>query len=318
MGIKPIFSAEEAAFLVEDGMTVTASGFVASVLPEMLTGALESRFLKTGSPKNLTLFYAAAQGNRDGSGADHFAHPGMLKRVIGGHYNMVPKIGKMILDNEIEAYNFPQGTLSQLYRDIAAHKPGTITHVGIGTFADPRVEGGKLNKRTKEDMVEVIDILGEEKLIYKAIPLNIAFLRGSLADPYGNVTLEHEAGPLESTSVAQAVHNSGGKVIVQVERIVSPGQLDPRMVIIPGIYVDGLVVSGGKDHEQFVGWEYDPSISGETRVPVEGLERDQLCTKKIIARRAAMELEKNSVVNLGIGIPEYIAKSQTKRKLESI
>lgn len=308
MSKKPILSADEAALLVEDGMTLTDSGFVASVLPEMLTKALEKRFLETGHPRDLTLFYAAAQGNSDGSGADHFAHPGMLRRVIGGHYNMVPKLGKMILDNEIEAYNLPQGTLSQLYRDIAGHRVGTITHVGTGTFVDPRVEGGKLNERTTEDLVEVVDILGEEKLLYKAMPLDIAFLRGSLADEQGNITLEHEAGPLESTSIAQAVHNSGGKVIVQVERVVSDGQIDPRMVIIPGIYVDALVVSGGgEDHEQFVGWEYDPSVSGEVRIPAGNLEKAPLNAKKIIARRAAMELKEDSVVNLGIGIPEFIS-----------
>ena len=146
MSKKPIITADEAASWVKDGDCITTSGFVASGMPEALTRALEQRFLETGSPKNLTLFYAAAQGNQDGSGADHFAHAGMLKRVIGGHYNMVPELGKLITANKLEAYNLPQGTLSQLYRDIAGHRVGTLTHVGMNTFADPRIEGGKLNR----------------------------------------------------------------------------------------------------------------------------------------------------------------------------
>ena len=163
MSKKPVITAAEAAKMVQDGMTFTTSGFVASAMPEALNKALEQRFLESGSPKDLTLFYAAAQGNRDGSGADHFAHEGMLKRVIGGHYNMVPELGKLINANKLEAYNLPQGTLSQLYRDIAGHKVGHITHVGLNTFADPRIEGGKLNRVTTEDIVEVVEVLGEER-----------------------------------------------------------------------------------------------------------------------------------------------------------
>ena len=211
-----IITAGEAAALVGDSMTVTTSGFVASDMPEALSKALEQRFLETGSPRDLTLFYAAAQGNRDGSGADHFAHEGMTKRVIGGHWNMVPQLGRMVLENKIEGYNLPQGTLSQLFRDIAAHRVGTITHVGLNTFADPRIEGGKLNSITTEDLVEVVSILGEEKLLYKSFPIDIAFIRGTYSDENGNITMEHEVASLESTSIALAFRNSGGKVFVQV------------------------------------------------------------------------------------------------------
>ncbi len=303
-----IITALEAASMVEDSMTVTASGFVASAMPEALTKALEQRFLETGSPKNLTLFYAAAQGNRDGSGADHFAHEGMTKRVIGGHWNMVPELGKMVLENKIEGYNLPQGTLSQLLRDIAGHRVGTITHVGLNTFADPRIEGGKLNSISTEDLVEVINILGEEKLLYKAFPIDIGFIRGTYADEHGNVTMEHEVSSLEATSIAQAVKNSGGKVIVQVEKVVENGCLDPKLVKIPGIYVDAVVVcQDPKNHEQCVGCEYDGSMAGEFRVPLSSLHYPKLSAKKVIGRRAAMELKKDSVVNLGIGIPEYIS-----------
>ena len=303
-----IITAGEAAALVGDSMTVTTSGFVASDMPEALSKALEQRFLETGSPRDLTLFYAAAQGNRDGSGADHFAHEGMTKRVIGGHWNMVPQLGRMVLENKIEGYNLPQGTLSQLFRDIAAHRVGTITHVGLNTFADPRIEGGKLNSITTEDLVEVVSILGEEKLLYKSFPIDIAFIRGTYSDENGNITMEHEVASLESTSIAQAVRNSGGKVIVQVEKVVKNGCLDPKLVKIPGIYVDAVVVCEDmKDHEQCVGCEYDGSMTGDFSVPLSSLTYPKLSAKKIIGRRAAMELKSDSVVNLGIGVPEYIS-----------
>lgn len=302
-----VITPEQAADLVEDGQTITTSGFVGSGCPESLTKALENKFLDTGMPRNLTYFYPAAQGNRDGRGADHFAHKGMTKRVIAGHYNTAPALGKCILDNEIEGYNLPQGTLSQLCRDIAAHKVGTITHVGLNTFVDPRKQGGKLNEITKEDLVAVVDILGEEKLLYKAFPIHIAFLRGSYADELGNVTLEREVGTHEVTALAQAAKNHGGKVIVQVEKIVKAGALDPRLVKIPRIYVDALVISEPIDHQQSFDHEFDPSLTGEITVPLGGLEAPQLSAKKVIGRRAAMELTENTVVNLGIGIPEYIS-----------
>ena len=180
--------------------------------------------------------------------------------------------------------------------------------MGLNTFADPRLEGGKLNDITKEDLVEVVEILGQEKLLYKAIPLNIGFIRGTYADENGNVIMSHEVASIEATSIAQAVHNCGGKVIVQVERVVENGSLDPKLVKIPGIYVDAIVVAQNpSEHEQCVGCEYDGSMSGEYRVPLDSLDHPPMSAKKIIGRRAAMELIPNSIVNLGIGIPEYIS-----------
>lgn len=308
MRTKKIITADEAALLVKNSDTLTSTGFVGSSCPEALTKALEKRFLETGEPKNLTYFYPGSQGNRDGRGADHFAHKGMLKRIIAGHYNTAPAIGKMILNNEIEGYNFPQGTLSQLCRDIAAHKIGTITHVGLNTFVDPRKEGGKLNSTTTENLVELIEILGQEKLLYKSFPINVAFIRGSYADELGNVTTHREIGPGETTAVAQAVKNSGGIVIVQVEKIVKAGTLDPRLVRIPKIYVDALVLcEDPMDHEQSFGIDFDPSICGDIKVPVNGIPIPPLSPKKVIGRRAAMELSMDTVVNLGIGIPEYVS-----------
>lgn len=302
-----ILTADEAANLVEDGQTIASSGFVGSAIPESLIKALEKRFIETGFPRELTYFYASSQGNRDGRGGDHLAHKGMTKRVIAGHYNTAPALGKCIINNEIEAYNFPQGTLSQLCRDIAAHKIGTITHVGINTFVDPRKQGGKLNDITTEDLVSVVNILGKELLLYKAFPIHIAFLRGSYADELGNVTMHKEIGCHEVTALAQAAKNSGGKVIVQVEKIVKAGTLDPRLVKIPRIYVDALVISDPYDHQQSYNKEYDPSLTGEIKVPMDSIKSISLDAKKVIGRRAAMELEKNTVVNLGIGAPEYIS-----------
>ena len=309
MSVKPIISAAEAAKFVQDGMTFTTSGFVACEMPESLSKALEKSFLETGHPRDLTLFYAAAQGNRDGSGADHFAHEGMLKRVIGGHYNMVPELGKLIFANKLEAYNLPQGTLSQLCRDIAAHKVGTITHVGMNTFCDPRLQGGKLNDITKEDIVELVNIGGEERLLYKAFPIQVGFIRGTFADENGNVTLERECATCEATSLAAAVHNSGGKVIVQVEKVVESGNLDPRLVKIPGIYVDAICVAEAEeDQSQCQGTPgFDPSMTGDIRIPLGAIPAPKLSAKKIMGRRAAMELEADKVVNLGIGAPEFVS-----------
>ncbi|NLK36772.1 MAG: acyl CoA:acetate/3-ketoacid CoA transferase [Epulopiscium sp.] len=302
-----VITADEAAMLIKDGDTVTTSGFVASAIPEALNKAVEKRFLETGSPKNITLTYCGSQGNRDGRGAEHWAHKGLLKRFIAGHWATVPKLGQMALNNEIEAYNVSQGALCHLYRDIAAHKPGCFTKVGLGTFIDPRNGGGKVNDITKEDIVELVTIKGEEYLFYPAFPINVAMIRGTYADESGNITFEKEVAPLEGTSVAQAVKNSGGIVIVQVERIVKAGTLDPRLVKVPGIYVDYVVVADPEDHRQSLDCDYDPTLSGEKRAPDVLPEPLPLSAKKIIGRRGALELEKDVAVNLGVGAPEYVA-----------
>lgn len=297
----------EVAEMVKDGDVVATGGFVGSCCPESLTGYLEKRFNETGHPKNLTLLYAAAQGDCTGKGADHFAHEGMTKRVIGGHWNLAPKLGKLAIENKIEAYNLPQGTISELFRDIAGKRIGTITHVGLNTFVDPRIEGGKLNDISKEDVVKLINVEGEERLLYKSLPIDVCFIRGSFADENGNITLEREVASLEATSMAQACKNSGGIVVVQVEKVVASGTLDPRLVKIPGIYVDIVVVSNAREHEQSFGSDYNPALTGEIRVPITSIEKAPLNIRKIIARRAALELKPNTVVNLGIGIPEVIS-----------
>ena len=302
-----IISAEEAALLVNDGDTISTGGFVSSACPEALSKAVEKRFLETGHPRDLTLFFAAGQGHRDGTGGDHYGHEGMVKRVIGGHWDRAASLGALALENKIEAYNLPQGVISHMYRDIAAHKLGTITHVGLYTFVDPRNGGGKLNSATTEDIVKIVSIEGQERLLYKSFPINVVFVRGSYADEYGNCTVHHEIGPIDVTAMAQACRNSGGKVIVQVEKVVQGGTLDPKLVAIPGIYVDAVVIGSAEDNMQCLGTPYDGSLTGEYRIPMSAIPAIPLDAKKIIARRAAMELPQDAIVNLGTGAPEKIA-----------
>ena len=302
-----VVTAAEAVRLIRDGDSVVVEGFVGQCFAEELTLALEQRFLLTGTPRDLGLVFTTAPGDRRGRGLDRLCHEGLLKRVVGGHWGLSPALGKMAVSNKIEAHNLPQGVISQLFRDTAAGKPGLLTRVGLGTFVDPRQGGGKVNERTTEDRVELITVGGEEYLFYKALPLDVAFLRGTTADPEGNITMEREALTMESLAVATAVHNAGGLVIVQVERVAESGSLSPREVKIPGILVGCVVVSEPEHHWQTFGTPYSAAMSGElrrVRNPVPPLE---LTERKVIARRAAMELRPDSVVNLGIGIPEGIA-----------
>ncbi|MCE5335613.1 MAG: acyl CoA:acetate/3-ketoacid CoA transferase [Desulfobacteraceae bacterium] len=301
-------SAEEAVQLIKTGDTIAISGFVGMGHPEEISKAIEKRFLETGEPRNLTLTHLASQNDgKSNWGLNRWGKEGLLKKVQSGHWSLQPDTIKLAVNNKIEAYCIPQGVMAHLYKAIAGKKPGILTHVGLKTFVDPRVEGGKLNSISHEEVVRLMEIDGKEYLFYKSFPVDVAIVRGTTADENGNVSMEKESIALEFMLLALAAKGSGGKVIVQVERVVQAGSIPPMMVKLPKIAVDYIVVAKPENHWQVPMAEaYNPSLCGETRVPLKAVAPLPMSERKIICRRCAMELVPDAVVNLGIGMPESV------------
>ncbi len=303
-----VISADQAIALVKDGDVVCTTGFVQSCIPEALHAALEKRYVETKAPKGLTLIMCAGAGDSKGLGTGRLHHEGLLSRVIAANFGRMPKVAQAAQENKIQGYNLPQGVISKLYRSCASGQPGLFTKVGLHTYVDPRLGGGKVNDATTEDIVKHVDVDGEEWLFYKATPIDVALIRATSADPSGNLSMEKECLTLDALAQAMAAHNGGGVVIAQVERIVEQGSIKPKDVKVPGILVDCVVVAQDPEmHRMNYGVMYNPALSGEIRVPVENMAKMELDERKIIARRASFELPPNGVINLGVGAPDGVA-----------
>jgi propionate CoA-transferase len=298
-----IVSAEEAVALVRDLDNVVFGG--SHAIPERLIVALEARFLADGSPRGITMIAVETPGDTRSTGATRLAHPGLIGRAIAGGFVDSPAIEALVREDRIEGYNLPQGVLSQLFRDMAAGRPGLITHVGLNTFVDPRLGGGRQNSSSRAELVEVVTLRGREWLLYHALPVDIAFLRGSTADEDGNISFEQEANYGEGLAMAQATRQAGGIVVVQVRRIAKRCTIPAKSVRIPGVFVDFVVVD--PDQRQTYVHAYNPAYAGEIRVPLDDIQPLPFSARKVIARRAAMELYPGAVCNLGVGVSTGIA-----------
>ena len=315
--MQPI-SADEAVQLIPDRATLATSGILGAQHPEALTAALGRCFLNNGTPRDLTLLNCAAQGDGAHRGLNHLAHEGLLTRVIAGHWGLMPKIAKLATDNRIEAYNLPQGVLCQLLRDIAAGRPGCITHVGLDTFIDPVHQGGKLNPRTTEDLVERIRLDERTWLRYKSFPINVGLIRATEADPRGNLSVCEEAVSGEILPIAQAARNHGGIVIAQVKRL-RDKPLPPHQVAVPGHLIDHIVLADEAEHPTTLGQTEDSSTYTASSTTPQPPPPTEDTARRIIASRACDELRPSQVINLGIGLPEEIAIQAANRdQLDSI
>lgn len=311
-----VVSADEAIARIREGDVIATTGFVQSCIPEALHAALEKRFVETNAPRDLTLIMCAGAGDSKGLGTGRLHHDGLLKRVIAANFGRMPKVASAAQDNKIQGYNLPQGVISKLYRSCAAGSPGLFTKVGLHTYVDPRLGGGKVNTTTKEDLVKLVEVEGKEWLFYKATPINVALIRATSADPLGNLSMEKESLTLDVLAQAMAAHNNGGVVIAQVERLVAGGSIKPKDVKVPGILVDCVVVADPPEmHRMNYGVMYDPALAGEVRVTVDSLPTMKLDQRKIIARRAAFELPPNGVINLGVGAPDGVANVANEEKV---
>src|SRR5579872_1494184 len=304
---KPVLGADDAAALIADDRTIMVGGSGAGhSIPERMLEAIGRRFRASGHPRGVTLVHAFGVGNQKDRGLEHMAHAGMYRRVVGGHWSMSPSMAKLAAENQFEAYCLPSGVIVQLCVAAAAGSPGWITETGLNTFIDPRVEGGKLNARATEDVVELWRRDGKEYLFYPAIPVHVALIRAAEADSQGNLSMHDEVAPWHNCAMAQAARASGGITIAQVKRIVPARSLDPRRVRVPGIFVDYLIVDPDQGMTYEIG--FDPTLSGDARKPESEFAPFPFSLRKAIARRAAMDLYLGAVLNLGFGVPDGVMK----------
>lgn len=302
-----VVTARQAAEKIKDGSTVTWTTAGLCGFAEEVAAAIEERFIETGYPKDLWLSHSCGCGDHKNRGMNHFGHEGLVRKIVSGHIGEAPKLGKLVVENKIEAHLLPQGVMTHLWRQMAGKKVGVITKVGLGTFADPRLQGGKVSEKTKDEMVKVIEFEGEEYLYYKTFPIDVAIIRGTTADENGNMTMDNEPLFLEALSLATAAKNNGGIVIAQVEFLAKAGTLHPKRVKVPGVLVDYVVIAKSENHLQTKITKYNPALCGDSRAPLSGIPALPLDERKIIARRAAMELNPNTTLNLGIGMPDGVA-----------
>lgn len=297
----------EALERVHDGATIATNGFTLMGVAEAVVAGIEERFLATGHPRDLIVVHAAGQSNRV-IGFEHFAHEGLVRRIVGSHWGLMPKMGAFLHADRAEAVCLPQGQISHLFRAIAAGRPGNLTRIGLGTFIDPRQLGGKVNARARAaapDYVELHEVGGSEYLLYKAFPIDVGIIRATEADEDGNCTLDDEAVILDALAIAQAAHNSGGVVICQVKRLVRRGSLHPKRVAIPGPLVDFVVVapSPESEHRMTHSLFYDGAFTGDWKSVEVALPAVEPGPRKVIGRRAVHELRTGDIVNIGTGIP---------------
>lgn len=306
-----IITLEAAARLLPNGATVAVTGSGGGLVePDAVFQAIEQRYLEQAEPKGLTLVHSLGLGDRDRKGTNRFAHDGLVRRVIGGHWTWSPRMQALARDNRLEAYAWPSGVIAHLLREIGAGRPGLITHVGLGTFVDPRLGGGRMNAAAQDSLVEVLTLDGREYLRYKPFKVDVAIVRGTYADAAGNIALDDEPAELDAYAVALAAHNSGGIVIAQVRELVPDGTLAPRSVTIPGALVNAVVVV--PQQMQTYRSVFDQSLVGKhgrnSRTP-----SASDAVKRIIARRAAQELRPGATLNFGFGASAQVATMIAER-----
>ncbi len=313
-----VITSDEAARLIRDGDHVAVSSFTAISMAEDVFVSIGERYEKEQHPKNISIYHVSGVGDYKpgGRGLNHLAHEGLIGRIYGAHAAPYPDLSPMMADGRIETYMVPQGVCCHIMRAMAGGEDGLLTKVGLNTFADPRLDGCKINQSCKEDVVELVNVCGKELLYYKAFPIDICLLKATYADEDGNISCENEPLILEQLEVAGATHRWGGKVVVQVHKIVKRGSLHPRKIKIPSVLVDYIVVGRKENTYQTHFFEDEkPELTGDLKVPAEAIEAMPFGLRKIAARRGALEIKPGTFVNIGGGMSEGVANVASEEGL---